>query len=211
MPQKEHRLPSWAPRVDRRDIRRLYEESGKGLIDEDLIHEVGYGLYVRCESILKVKEAMRGNISCPNCEASLRRTCPVAEDELLRCTQCGWECLWQEYRNTFEGKLLNAGSMERFCKEFLCSFAAERSPGSKLVLIDTLIHRLHAELDGGNKPGAYAFIDGSIEDVATFLDRLTYGDQIPEEVRTKRDAWRTRVRSGPKFWAEQLSDNQKEP
>ena len=210
MPQKEHKLPSWAPRIARRDIRRLYEMSGKGLIDTDLIDEVGYGLYVRCESILKVKEAMRGNIGCPNCETTVRRSCHVAQDELLHCTRCGWECLWQEYRNTFEGKLLNAGSMERFCKEFIGSFAAKREPSDKLAIIDTLIHRLHAELDGGNKPGAYAFIDGSIEDVASFLDRLTYGDQMPEDIQAKRDAWRKRVRSGSKFWTKQLLDNQGE-
>lgn len=207
MPHEEHRLPSWTPRLARRDIDRLYRSCGTGILDGDLIDEVGFALYVRCESILKVKEAMRGNIACPTCGSMMQRICHPSKDELLHCPHCNWECAWQEYRNTFEGKLLNAGDMERFCKEFLGSFAVARSHGEKLVLIDTLIHRVHGELVGGNKPGAYAFIDGDIEDVAAFLDRLTYGDRMPEEVKAKRDAWRKSVRTASKFWAKQLLED----
>lgn len=206
--EQEHELPTWAPRIARRDIARLYRSCGQGILDTELIDEVGIGLYVRCESILKVKEAMRGNIMCPHCESVVRRTCHVSEDERLHCPRCRWECSWQEYRRTFEGKLLNAGGMERFCHEYLHRFAVTKSYGEKLVLIDTLIHRLHGELVGGNKPGAYAFIEGDIADVASFLDHLTYEDKMPEEIKASRERWRKQVRTGSKFWTQQLSGDE---
>jgi len=59
-------------------------------------------------------------------------------------------------------------------------------------------------LGGGNKPGAYAFIEGDIANVAAFLDRLTYGSEIPEEVRARREKWRKKVRTGKSFWSDQL-------
>ena len=204
---KTSKLPTWSPRIARRHIERLYRTCGRGILDEDLIDEVGVGLYVRCESILKVKKAMRGRVTCPDCEVLVRRTCHVSEDELLQCPSCGWKCTWQEFRGTFEGEFLNAGDMERFCRDYLGTFAAAKTPGEKLVLIDTLIHRLHGELVGGNKPGAYAFIEGNIADVASFLDRLTYGPDVPEDIKVKREAWRARVRTGSSFWTKQLAED----
>lgn len=201
-------LPTWAPRVSRRHIERLYRSCGRGFLDGELIDEVGFAHYARCESILKVKEAMRGDITCPHCEAPIHRTCYVCEDEHLQCSRCGWKCTWQEYRSTFDEKFLNAGDMERFCHEFLLAFGAAKEHGEKLVLIDTLIHRLHGELLGGNKPGAYAFIEGDIVDVAAFLDRLTYGDRMPEDIKRKREAWRRKVRTGGRFWADQLTNDE---
>ena len=205
--ERTSELPTWAPRVSRAQIERLYRCSGKGILDDELIADVGFALYARCESILKVKDAMRGQLLCPRCDTRIQRTCHVSDDEEMRCAQCGWQRTWQDYRSTFEGKLLNAGDMERFCREYLNVFRATRAAGEKLVLIDTLIHRLHGELVGGNKPGAYAFIEGDIDDVASFLDRLTYGEQMPEDIKKTRDAWRKRVRSGSPFWTQQLEDS----
>ena len=151
---------------------------------------------------------MQGSIVCPQCEASITRSRGVSQDELLECPHCDWECTWQDYRSTFEGEFLNAGDMERFCHEFLTAFAAAKAPGRKLILVDTLIHRVHCELVGGKKPGAYAFIEGEISDIAAFLDRLTYGDGLPEEIRARRDAWRKKIRGGSRFWAGQLADDE---
>ena len=42
----------WASRVNPATIRRLYETDARGIVDEDLIDEVGFALYARCQSIL---------------------------------------------------------------------------------------------------------------------------------------------------------------
>ena len=57
----------WAPRVPKHKIRRLYEADAKGMLDEDLLNDVGITLLLRCESILAVAEAQRGRVKCPRC------------------------------------------------------------------------------------------------------------------------------------------------
>ncbi|MBI5289694.1 MAG: hypothetical protein HY873_12045, partial [Chloroflexi bacterium] len=41
----------WARRVKPEVIRRLYTRDAKGIVDEELIDEVGYAMYARCHSI----------------------------------------------------------------------------------------------------------------------------------------------------------------
>ena len=47
----------WARRVPKSKIRRLYESDASGLLDEDLLEEVGSLLLQRCKSILNVADA----------------------------------------------------------------------------------------------------------------------------------------------------------
>jgi len=81
-------IPKWAPRVKQREIRLLYSTDAKGIYDEDLINEVGYGLLVRCESFIDANEARAGRAKCPNCSKIVAHSC--RKDEILRCN-CGWE------------------------------------------------------------------------------------------------------------------------
>ncbi len=46
--------PRWAGRVSRAQILQLYATDAKGIVDEELIDEVGYALLTRCESITAV-------------------------------------------------------------------------------------------------------------------------------------------------------------
>ena len=73
-----------------------------------------------------------------------------------------------------------------------------------MILIDTLIHRYHGELEGGCTPGAYNLIEGELTDMAAFLDGITYAWGTPAEVVERREEWRRRLRSAPKFWSRQL-------
>jgi hypothetical protein len=59
--------PPWAPRLPQRLVARLYETDARGILDEELIDEVGYGLLARVESILTATEASRGRVRCPRC------------------------------------------------------------------------------------------------------------------------------------------------
>ena len=45
----------WTPRATKRQIRRLYESDARGLLDENLLDEVGVQLCLRCENIMTVK------------------------------------------------------------------------------------------------------------------------------------------------------------
>lgn len=197
-------LPTWAPRVSRSLLRRFYEGSALGIIDEPVIDELGIALYARCESMIEVKEAKRGRVKCPDCHAVIDRSGSSQDSTRVVCDQCSWECDWVAYRNHYKGTLLNPGQIESDIREYVRCYKAARDYSHKIVLIDTLIHLIHDEVGGGSKPGAYAFIEGQIEDVAAFLDGLAYGQQVPDEVRRRRDEWRARVAKARGFWSGQL-------
>lgn len=207
------RLPDWAPKIRRTQIEKFYRVSGLGIIDEEIIDDLGYSLYARCESVVQVHDAMNGKVACPACETVVERDrgnmpvpcrpTPKAEEQLV-CDTCGWACRWEDYRATFKGKHLYAGAMTPWCRKYLEDFRRARSHREKLVLIDMLIHRFHGELTGGNKPGAFAIIDGRLTDIAAFLDRLNYGSDMPEDVVERRRKWRERVRTATPFWSDQL-------
>lgn len=208
---EKHRLPTWAPRVSRSMVRRFYESSGSGILDEELIDDLGIALLTRCESMIEVKDAKRGTVTCPNCQTRFYRKRPLRNDDSFACTACSWECDWPTYRKTFKGTLINPGSIESDCREYIRVFPTTKDYGRKIVLIDTLIHLIHGGIGNGNIVGALALIDGKITDVAEFLDQLTYGAEIPAEVRALRDAWRETVRSAPRFWSEQIRAEDDDP
>jgi hypothetical protein len=55
-------LPTWAPRVKPYLIRRLYESDDQGVLDTDLLDEVGWALYARCESFIQAGKP--GRVTC---------------------------------------------------------------------------------------------------------------------------------------------------
>ena len=89
--------------------------------------------------------------------------------------------------------------MESFVKDFVQKFSAARSHGEKLVLIDWMSHRFHWETatSAGGRPGACSLIEGKMKDIVPFLDRLSYGQNIPPEVDQTREEWRRKWTSSP--------------
>ncbi len=193
----DYQLPVWAHRLRKSQIERLYKSSERGLLDERLIDNVGFALLARCESMLQVSEAIRGRPPCPNCGATAQLD--KGNTTFAKCTECGWVCPWMLYKKTYQRKGLFAGGMEPFVRDFVQKFAAARSHGEKLVLIDTLIHRFHWESGThvGGRPCACSLLEGKMKDIMPFLDRLSYGDSIPPEVGRTREEWRRKWAGNP--------------
>ena len=192
-----YQLPVWAPRLRKIQIQQLYQSSGRGLLDEELIDDVGFSLYLRCLSMLKVSEAIRGNPPCASCGAPAHLdTEPVP---FARCSNCGWTCPWELYQKTYQLKGLFAGGMEPFVKDYVLKFDATHSHRERMVLIDNLIHRFHWESEGidDGRPGATSLIQGKMKDIMDFLDRLSYGDDIPPELTRTREEWRRKWHASP--------------
>lgn len=186
----EYRLPTWAPRVSKAEIERFYRSCANGILDEDLIDEVGYGLYARCESMLEVTEIVRtGRPKCPDCKVALpsRNWEPT---ELLVCPTCAWTCPAKVYQKTYARKNFGTGGLDEYIREFMRGFRTTQSYGEKLVLIDTLIHHFHWESEQG-RPLATALIEGNMKGTMAFLDHLSYGDSVPEAVHRTRAEWRS--------------------
>lgn len=204
-----YQLPVWAYRLKKTEIERLYKNCSDGILDVDLVDEVGFGLLARCTSMLQVAEAIRGRPVCPQCGARAEVMNMYEPHASARCSKCGWECPWKAYQKTYQRKGLFAGGMESFVRDFVKEFSATRSHRDKLVLIDTLIHRFHWEsaTASGGRPGACSLIEGRMKDIMPFLDRLTYGDSIPPDVKQTREEWRKKWARNP--WSKDMGQEAK--
>jgi len=78
----------WPPRVTKERLWRLYASEAAGLLEEELLDEVGVTLYLRCQTILDVYSALhRGMVRCPRCQQVGRDTFVARE----RPTRRAWE------------------------------------------------------------------------------------------------------------------------
>lgn len=190
----EPQLPVWSPRVRKAKIARLYASFGRGIEDRELIDDVGFSLLARCESVLTATRAGQGRATCPRCGGAVEHV--PWKGEVLECRGCDWRCPGQLYRKTIKYEHLFAGGMKPFLEEFVREFPRARTPGARLVLIDTLLHHYHWENVGrGGRPGACCLIEGKLKDIMPFLDALSYGESVPQGVHETREAWRREWRS----------------
>ena len=184
-----HVLPTWAPRVPKVKIRRLYETDARGIYDDELIDEVGYSLLARCQAFLDAEEARAGRIKCPVCgEVVLHGH---DRDELMRCA-CGWQLTWGAYFATIQHKQLSgAEPVRRLFRGFVARFPRAASPRDKMLLIDHLLHGFHwfYKDNTSTRPVAINLIDGRLGDVIAFLDSLTYGKGSTPGTRSAKERW----------------------
>lgn len=179
--------PHWAPRLRKRLIERLYQQDARGIVDRELIEEVGYGLLARCQSILMATEAARGHVACAACESVIPR---AVDQEALNCLECGWQGTWGAYQKSYRHKQLVAGGMEDFFREYARDFPAARTAQRQMILIDTLLHRYHCEaVTEPSRPGATNLIEGKMTDIVEFLHALSYGDASTPELVRNRAEW----------------------
>lgn len=145
-------------------LRKLYEYDAAGIVDEELIDDVGIRLSLRCQSIIKVCEAERGRVTCPLCDAV------ITNASTLRCV-CGWYLALQSYWLTYSH--LELSGDPRMFKDFPSQWERCLTPRKKMLLIDHLIHRWHWEqtANAGRSPGG-SLIEGTREQVVAFLDEL---------------------------------------
>jgi hypothetical protein len=191
--ESAHITPDWAPRVAQGRIRRLYETDAQGIYDEDLIDEVGYALLARCQSFLDANEARAGRARCPRCSAIVAHTCQ--KEEVLRGA-CGWELTWGRYFQTLQhAQLSGAEPVLAQFRAFVATFPATGTPQAKMLAIDRLIHGFHWYLKTNRptRPVAVNLIEGRLNDVVAFLDRLTYGDQSTPGLQQSHTHWKQMI------------------
>jgi hypothetical protein len=167
----------WARKVASHHIRRLYLADAAGLPDEELVDEVGLGLYDRCVSILEVTQAVRGRAKCHGCGGIILHQC--GHDEVLRCERCEWRTTWPAYRRSYKGKQLFGGAAIAAFEEFVKRYPGARTYSEKILLIDRLIHEFHMNLIRGReqpeatRPAAANLIEfEKLAEALAFLDEL---------------------------------------
>lgn len=197
----------WSRRVSPGKIRRFYESDAQGMLDEDLLNDVGYGIYCRCQDILQVCDAWRGKVTCRGCGTIVPRrqgkwveytghgpTLIGGQDELLACDHCGWQMAWAEYRKSTAGKNLGATGLEELFGTFVEQWPVTRSPHDRLPLVDTLIHAFHC-WDGNTvgSPIGTTVIRATGEELLVLLDELAYGTASTRGLDETRQRWASQL------------------
>jgi hypothetical protein len=167
----------WAPRLRPEKLRRLYATDARGIIDEELLDEVAYALYARCDSILTVTESIWGQTKCPRCALMIT---PTEEGQIL-CPECSWQASRTEYHKTWEHQQLNGTNARNVFQEFVRRLPLVKTPQEKMRLIDWLIHQCHYDMKRGTygRTVAKNLIEGSSRAIRDLLEELAYGDQVP--------------------------------
>lgn len=195
----------WAPRVPQEMIRRLYELDAQGILDDELLNEVGWRLKARCESFIAAVEASLGRAPCPRCAAVIIHS--SGPEEILVCPDCGWSLAWKEYFATFQHKQLSgAEPVLILFREFVRAFPLAREAQEKMLAIDRLIHGFHWYMLANEETRAAAvnLIEGRYHQVVDFLDRLSYGPGSSPGTRQTWLEWRAVIQRTAEKW----NDNQ---
>ncbi len=189
----------WAPRVPKRKIKRLYEWESKGVLDEELIDDVGFTLLLRCRSILTIRDARDGRMRCPRCDRAGRDTVFAwthvdGADQVIACPECDWSITWGDYHKTYQHKQLHSGGAVAAFETYVKAYTRARTPKAKILAIDRLIHEFHYSLreepTTPTRAAAVNLIQGKLTDVVRFLDELTYGEAATAELEQQRHDWR---------------------
>jgi predicted RNA-binding Zn-ribbon protein involved in translation (DUF1610 family) len=191
--QIDNGAPIWAPKVHRAKIRLLYERDAQGIADLELIDEVGWALWSRCDSILTVTAAHYGQVLCPTCEAVIYRQERWSVDEVVECPKCGWSISWSVYHRSYRGKQLFGANAVPDFETFHQAFPRSQTAREKMVLIDQLIHAFHVGLKEIGRPAAANLIEGSLKNVIHFLDALSSGEVSAAGLDDSRSAWRETI------------------
>jgi len=187
-------LPTWAPRVKPYLIRQLYESDAAGLLDTELLDKVGWALYARCDSFIKACDARKGCALCPVCGEVVSHA--LKPKEIMRCPSCGWECTWRAYSETIRNQQLDGGpEVILLFQQYLDQFPKAHSPAEKMLAIDALIHGFHHFIRSGRtrRPVGINLIDGHLDFVIDFLDRLSVGPGSTPGVQQTLEQWREKI------------------
>jgi hypothetical protein len=191
----------WAQRVSPAKIRQIYNLDAQGIMDEELIDDVAYAFYARCESILTVTEASKGRIKCPECGYVIFHN-GVDKEQAIKCQDCSWEITWGEYFNSYHQKQLHGGGAVDVFKNFIVKLPLAKTPQEKMILIDSIIHECHKGLKEGEytRPVAVNLIAGRMTETIKLLDDLAYGSGSIPSSGEVYEKWRQRMDDAIKRW-----------
>lgn len=187
----------WPPRVSKAKLRRLYESDAAGLLDEELLDDIGYAFLLRCRAILMVAEAQRGRVQCLRCAHAGRESIidrPRDPEEQMTCPLCSWKFTWNEYYKSYKPNQLNPGHAEPIFQAYVDNFVRSRTPREKMLAIDRAIHEFHYFNQMPCRSTGVNFIEGKLTDVLIFLEALTLGGQATPEMRASHEEWRRKMR-----------------
>ena len=177
----ENETIKWSERVSQQKIRLLYEQDAKGIIDEELINDVAFNFFIRCQDIITVTDSSQGKVKYIKCGTLIYRN--GGKEELLKCKNYSWQVTWGAYLKSYQRKQLHGGGALNAFKTYVINLPKAGTSEEKMILIDQLIHEAHQWKDSKfeepvfTRPAAANIIKGRMKQVMAFLDRLSRSDE----------------------------------
>ncbi len=174
---------------------RLYEADAAGLVDDELLDDVGWRLWERLADVVRVTA---GRVRCPVCGEEFQVRSPGrSADERVRCPGCDWSVTPREWHRSWEHRGLN-GPCPDF-KRFVDAWPAAGSARKRMLLIDGVVHALHVSAREGSHGNFAArnFLEGSRPKIVALLEELASGpgSHVAEGARQRWNAARDAYRS----------------
>ena len=164
---------SWVPALPPDKLRRLYRSSAGGMLDQDLLDDVGILLYMRCRQGTEEYALLRsGRLKCHHCGAVLPR-----EDGLMVCG-CGYQYTFRAYNNSFNDHHMPGGNATHIFAEFVEKWPDAQTDSAKMNLIDWMVHQCHISMASGLRLRSVLknLIDAPQRTAEKLVLELAYGD-----------------------------------
>jgi hypothetical protein len=198
-------LPSWAPRVSKLKIHKLYQLDASGIYDDELLNDVGWAFFARCLSFIEAVDAVQGKVHCPSCGEIIFHQ--GQKEEILTC-MCGWTLSWSNYFTTIQHKQLSgAEPVLNLFREFVAIFPKVKNNREKMITIDRLIHGFHYYYKDNTptRPVAVNLIEGKLSEVMAFLDELSYGEMSTPGIKDVKHSWDENIKYA-RSWGKTKTD-----
>lgn len=173
-PQKFNQF-KWSKKVALKDINKLYQGEAKGLIDEELLEDVGLTFYIRCKQAIEVRELIdNGQMMCLQCGAVLPKK---DYKEVVNC-DCGYSYTFREYRRSCTSANMPGGRATEIFEYFTQKWPHSKETVQKMMLIDWLIHQCHITIMSGAKGRSVCvnLLEGTQKQIYDLINKLAYGE-----------------------------------
>ena len=164
---------NWSKKVSRNALLQLYQSEAKGMINNELLDEIGYTLFIRCEQARNARDLIDKNmILCLNCGLSIK--C-INKNDITICS-CGYSYTYREYRRSCNSNNMPGGRAEPIFNEFMKRWPKCKDSKSKMLLIDWLIHKCHVTLMSGElgRSVCVNLIEGTKTQISELINKLAH-------------------------------------
>lgn len=162
---------NWCRKVSRSKLIKLYQSDAQGLLDEELLDDIGYTFFARCKQAQDTRTCLKDRwIICHHCGTVLTTTNPTS---VTYCT-CGHCYSYREYRRSFNSNNMPAGRAKPIFDTFTDKWPICKDKKEKIILIDWLIHECHVSVMSGlaGRSVCVNLIEGSTTQLRDMLEML---------------------------------------
>jgi hypothetical protein len=157
---------AFAPKLPVALVVRLYRADALGARDDELVAEVGWRLYARCQDVLLVSDSL---VRCPECRTTFEVPwIGQPEERPAACMGCGWSITAGQYHASWRHHDLRGANARSAFASFVERFPGAATYQERMLLIDRLVHAVH-------KTGGLAarnLFEGRARRVVEQLDQL---------------------------------------